>query len=469
MRNAHERFRCYPSVVCVGKETEVTIFPQDIGYRFLQEKEYEVGVFGLREDQADYHQPKPPYTTPCRVVNGTLKFTFTFEREQEYHVRFRVVGGQETCVSVYAVKEDLYGLRPLKGDFHTHSYYSDGVDSVPMVPANYREEGFDVYTLTDHNRMFTSLEQQKWFEGVDLGICMMAGEEVHTPGSGIHIVHIGGKESVCEQYIRDPEGFKAQVAEIEKTIPEVPELYRFRVASAMWTCNAIHKAGGLAIFAHPFWRPDLYNVSEELCDILFDAKIFDVFELFNGGYCHEDNMQNALWQEQLMKGNNMPIVASSDCHNHDGAYYFGRSFTIVLAKDNTSEAVLEAIRCGNSIAVEVPIKDDHEFRAYSPSFRLTAYARFLYQHYFNETWRLCVGEGILMRRHVWGEDVAAALTALAPTVENFYKAFFGLAPAPELSKATLERLDALRQAQIDQGPETSGSKLYVYGSNVRHE
>lgn len=471
MRNAHTRFMCYPSVVCVGKETEITVYPRDLAYHFSAEKEYEAAVFGLREDQLDYHAPLPPYDLPCQVVDGCLKVNLTATREQEYSLRFREKGenGKGRMVAMYAVKEDLFVLRPLKGDFHTHSYYSDGADGVPMVPSNYREEGFDVYALTDHNRMFPSMAQKAWFEGVDLGLCMMTGEEVHTPGSGVHIVHIGGAESVCERYIHHPEQFKAEVAEIEKTLTHVDEIYRYRFASAIWACNAIHEVGGIAIFAHPFWKPDHYNISEDFCNLLFDAKIFDVFELFNGGYCHEDNLQNALWQEQRQKGNRIPVVASSDCHNHDGENYFGRAFTIVLAEDNTPEAVKAAILAGNSIAVEVPISNANEFRAYSPSFRLTAYARFLYEHCFNETWRLCVGEGILMRRHVWGEPVAEELSALAPTVENFYKQFFGRTPAPTLSAETLARLDALRQTQRTLGPETSGSKLYVYGSNVRHE
>ena len=469
MRNAHVKYLCYPTVACVGKETEVTVYPRDLGYRFVEGKEYEVGVFGLREDQLDYHKYEPVYDLPCRVVGGTLKFRYTFTREQEYSVRFREKDGKLISVAMYAVKEDLFRLRPLKGDFHTHSYYSDGSDGVPMVPANYREEGFDVYALTDHNRMFTSLEQQKWFEGVELGICMMAGEEVHTPESGLHIVHIGGRESVCERYIHHRDQFYAEVAEIEKTMSDIPETYRYRMASAKWACDAIHEVGGIAIFAHPFWRPDLYNISEDFCELLFDSGYFDVFELYNGGYCHEDNMQNALWMEQVRKGNVLPIVSSSDCHNHDGAGYFGRAVTIVLAEDNTSDAVKKAILAGNTVAVEVSIHSDAEYRVYSNSYRLSAYARFLYEHYFNETWRLCVGEGILMRRYLWGEDVAEQLSALAPTVENFYKAFFGLAEAPTLSESAIKRLDELRQKQIERGPETSGSKLYVYGTNVRHE
>ena len=75
MRNAHPRYLCFPAVACVDKETTVTVFPRDLAYRFLSEKEYEVGVFGLREDQNDYHNPMP-YEVPCEVVGGCLRFTY---------------------------------------------------------------------------------------------------------------------------------------------------------------------------------------------------------------------------------------------------------------------------------------------------------------------------------------------------------------------------------------------------------
>ena len=53
MRNAHLKYQCYPSVVCVGKETEVTIFPRDLSRRFHDDGTYGLAVVGLRDDQLD--------------------------------------------------------------------------------------------------------------------------------------------------------------------------------------------------------------------------------------------------------------------------------------------------------------------------------------------------------------------------------------------------------------------------------
>ena len=57
MRNAHPRYLCYPSVIPVGVETSVTVFPRDLSRRFLAEKEYEVTVAGLRDPEENYNLP----------------------------------------------------------------------------------------------------------------------------------------------------------------------------------------------------------------------------------------------------------------------------------------------------------------------------------------------------------------------------------------------------------------------------
>lgn len=468
MYNAHPRFMCYPSVVQAGKESTVTVFPADTSRRFREEYTYELGVYGLMDDQLDYQAPDP-LDHPFTISNGCLHFTHCFNKEQEYRIRLCINGEPAITLSMYAVEEDLYGLRPLKGDLHSHTYYSDGVDGLTMTPADYREEGFDFFALTDHNRMFTSRLIQKMYDGVELGMHIMAGEEVHTPGSSLHIVHAGGSHSVCEQYFNEPDVFEAEVAKIEKDITLIPEQYRHRMALAKWACQKIHEAGGIAIFAHPYWQPDQYNVSEGFADLLFNEKLFDAFELAGGVNAKGLTQQLALWQEQCLKGNRLNVVGSSDSHNHDfdRDSVFGRRFTVVFAKENSTQAILDAVKNGYSLAGELAPGSNSNVRFYG-SLRLVNFAHFLFEHYFAHTWKLCVGEGILMRRWAMGEDVADVLSALAPSVESFYKRFYGLSPAPVLNEKQTAFLDEALAAQ-QKGPITKGSKLYIYGKNARRE
>ena len=466
MANARVRFCAFPSVVPAGKKSKITIFPCDISRRFRKEFDYEVGVIGLCDDMEHYYY-KDPLELPYEIVDGTLQIEYDFLREQEYKISFCKKGEKEEALSVFAVDSDLYELRPLKGDLHSHSYYSDGSDGVAMTPANYREQGFDFFALTDHNRMFTSEFAKKSFENVKLGITILSGEEVHTPGSLVHIVNVGAKYSVCDKYVRDPQGYENAVDEIAKTLTDVPETYRRRVAMAHWACDEIHKAGGLAIFAHPFWRPYKNNLSDEFRDILYDPEIFDAFELMGGVGFTSCNKQLALWQEQCMRGRVLPPVGSSDSHSH--AYENGKyahRFTILFAKENTTEAILDAIKQGYTVAAD--LTDDGSVRFYG-SLRLVTFAHFLFNNYFDKTRELCATEGTLMQRYAAGEDVGDIISALSPSVENFYKKFYGIDPAPVLSRERTEYLDALLEAQQNSGIATKGSNLELFPKKERRE
>lgn len=468
MANKRIRFCAFPSVVPVGQKTKITIYPCDISRRFRDHWEYEVGVIGLL-DHMDHYYNKEPLDLPYVIKDGTLQFEYEFAKEQEYEIFFCKKGQKQSKLSVYALKDDLYARRPLKGDLHTHTYYSDAVDGVAMTPACYREQGFDFFSLTDHNRMFTSEYARYAFENVTLGMHIMLGEEVHTPGSILHIVSAGAKESVCDKYVRDPEGYEKAVDAIAETMMDIPETYRRRTAMAKWACDEIHKAGGLAIFAHPFWKPYKYNVSEEFCDILFDQNIFDALEVMGGIEAASCNVQLALWQHQWMRGHKLAVVGSSDSHDHTRAGKpFARRFTVVFAKDNTTEAILDAIREGYSVAGELPMSSEDDVRFYG-DFRLVKLAHFMYKNYFDKTYELCTAEGVLMQRYASGENVGEVLSALAPSVENFYKKFYGIDPAPVLSPERTAYLDKLLDAQVNSGIITTGSNLKLYPNRERHE
>ena len=468
MANNRIRFCAFPSVVPAGQKTRISIYPCDISRKFREDREYEVGVIGLL-DHMDHYYNKEPLDLPYTVKDGTLQFEYEFSKEQEYQIFFCKKGEKQTKLSVYALKDDLFARRPLKGDLHTHTYYSDGNDGVAMTPACYREQGFDFFSLTDHNRMFTSQFAAQAFDGVDLGLHIMQGEEVHTPGSILHIVSAGPKESVCDKYVRDPEGYEKAVDEVEKTLAHIPQFYRRRAAMAKWACEEIRKAGGIAIFAHPFWKPYKYNVSEEFCDILFDLDIFDALEVMGGIESASCNLQLALWQHQALRGHKLPVVGSSDSHDHTRAGApFARRFTVVFARENTTEAILDAIRDGYSVAGELPISSEDDIRFYG-DLRLVKLAHFLYKNYFDKTYELCAAEGALMQRYASGEPVGAVLSALAPSVENFYKKFYGLSPAPVVSRERVEYLDTLLDAQVNSGIITKGSNLNLYPNKERRE
>lgn len=88
--------------------------------------------------------------------NGVIKFNYDFEQEQEYIIQIKSVveQGKITPViesSVYALKEDLYKKKVMKGDLHLHTTFSDGLESPEHRTVMARENGFDFLAITDHN------------------------------------------------------------------------------------------------------------------------------------------------------------------------------------------------------------------------------------------------------------------------------------------------------------------------------
>ena len=77
MRNAHQKYICYPSVVCAGVETEITIFPHDISRYFKDDVKYELAVIGLRDDMVDYFDPID-FDIPHEIKDGCLKFRYSY-------------------------------------------------------------------------------------------------------------------------------------------------------------------------------------------------------------------------------------------------------------------------------------------------------------------------------------------------------------------------------------------------------
>jgi len=109
-------------------------------------------------------------------------------------------------------------------DLHTHSAISDGTDTVPELVAAARAAGISVLSLTDHDTMDgVDLAQQV---GAELGVEVLRGMEMST-----HLDHQGSERSIhllaygCRV---DDDGLAAMVAEVRvgrsQRIPRILEL-----------------------------------------------------------------------------------------------------------------------------------------------------------------------------------------------------------------------------------------------------
>ena len=467
MLTTYNKYTVSPKVYPVGKPCEVCLLPAARSFLFFSDVNYIVMVSGVNGDDPWYHAPSAWTRFDLHGEGGVLRFTYTFESEQEYQIRIYrgsiEKANQLVDLAVYALEEDLYTRMPLRGDLHSHTFRSDGECDPAELFGVYREMGYDFQVLTDHNRYYPNAEIEKVYEGMKLGICHIKGEEVHTPTSTVHIVHAGGKQSVAEIYFKDPDRYERELAECRTRVPaEIPEGQRERYAQALWSTERIHEVDGLAIFAHPFWRPGsnhCYNVCESLTRSFLSSGMFDAFELVGGMHTDGINRAVALWQELRCEGHRIPVVGSSDVHRL-ATLDFPYHFTICFAARNERDAILQSVREGMSVAVELTGREEEqEYRAYG-DFRLVTYAQFLLKNFFPEWQRICHGEGVAMRRYAMGMTPAATLEALVAQSADFRDTFFGKkAPVvPDNEMIALE--DAWRAVHVN-GPQSKGSLAFL--------
>lgn len=464
MLPAPSNYTVWPCIVPSEKKTEMVIAPVERAFLLREGEEYTVTLIPVNGDEPDYYNVSAFETLSVVASNGVLRFTYAFEGEMEHLIILSQGEKKLQEMAVYSLREDLYALLPLKGDFHGHSYRSDGRRDPAALAGHYREQGYDFFSLTDHNRFYPGGEVDEVYAGVDMGFTRVRGEEVHAPTSIVHIVHVGGKESVTETYVLDRERYEAEIAEYEKKVPaHVPAQYAFRYARAMWATDRIHAAGGLAIFPHPYWRPGksrVHNVCDEFAAILLKSGMFDAYELIGGMGQVGNNRSVALWSELRAQGLKIPVVGSSDVHPIEKSSTFPHVFTICFAKKNANDEIIAALKQGLTVAVEA-VGDEYnrQYRCYG-ELRLVSYAQFLLKYYFPNLQRLCQGEGVMMRAYAMNEAPAALVEGMAQVSRDYTARFMGR-KAPVLPDADMLAFeDKWRKVHLERGPITKGGQVY---------
>jgi len=459
-------YTIWPCVIPAETTSEMIITAAERAFFLWEGEEYSLRIVAVGGDDDDYYTLplKSSVALQATAHDGVLRFSFPFGAEGEYQITLSRGEQELQKFFVYALGEDLYRLRALKGDLHSHSYRSDGKRDPAAVAGYYRELGYDFEALTDHNRYFPGDELEDAYAGLKMGYTRVLGEEVHAPGSIVHIVHVGGKSSVADLYVHDRPGYEREIAEYEEKVPaDIPERYRARYARSMWSTDKIHAAGGLAIFPHPYWIPKaVYNVCDEFAAILLKSGMFDAFELVGAGGNAAKNRSVALWTSLLAEGVKFPVVGSSD--SHDAGML--RQFTVCFAEENENDAIMDAVKAGRCVAVECdpePVHDEYIYRCYG-DLRLVSYAQFLLKEYFPRRQRICQSEGVTMRQYVMGEADGALVEALARQSADFSNRFFGR-KAPALpTPAMLAFEEKWRGVRLN-GTVTKGSKAYSEKAN----
>ncbi len=410
-----------PKMVPIGRPSTVCIRPLGRHVAFRAGVEYVVRVLPMTESIEGWAEGAAYDRLTVTPVDGCLRVEYTFAAEQEYYLRvFDAAdeGKALVTLSVYALADDLFGRLPLKGDFHVHSFRSDGREDPAVVAANYRRHGFDFLAVTDHRQWGPSQEAIAAWAGKPVDLRLFHGEEVHLPENHIHIIHFGGSFSVNDLAYGDVEAYYKAVRAIAEGLPTLPEgVSRFEYASCLWAIGEIHKAGGMAVYCHPHWIANVYHVRDAMSNYIFETMPFDAFELLGGQTVHENNMQVALHAQAQARGCRVPGVGSSDSHGTTNSNWFDWVYSIVLAEDDSLEAIVRAVKEGYCAPVE-SYPDEHP-RAHG-SYRMVSYALFLLKEYFPLQRELCFEEGRAMAALYGGDEEALpVLQALQGRVARF--------------------------------------------------
>lgn len=425
----------FPKVFEQNKPVNVTVKPLGRHCAFSSDKSYTISVCPLGEGN--------PHTYPDRDNkaaysvkpddDGCLRFTHAFIGEQEHFIRIYDGDRRIAQLSVYSLAPDLTCRYPYYGDLHVHTWRSDGREAPEITAANYRRDGYDFTVISDHGRYYASLEAIAAYKDVELGLNIVPGEEVHLPGNDVHIVNFGGKWSInglhdgSAQYAdrgadrewRSVDGncpevitvdkYKAEVNALADTLDITEGIERFTYAACVWAFNHIREAGGLGIYAHPYWISDVFQVPESFNDYMLKTAPFDAFEILGGeSYFEQNGFQMHKYYDLRRQGYDFPVVGSSDSHGtvNNGAVHVAS--TIVFAPENTREALISAIKDKYSVAVDDLVKDI----GFAGDFRFVRYGAFLQRNYFPLLREICYEEGRMMKDYVNGYASAEELSAL---------------------------------------------------------
>lgn len=420
MQLEHEYFQVTPLIVPADTKTTIKIQGLYDHSRFEDGVEYEVTYYP-KEFWSDGYRKKEFSVTG---QDGALVIPYHFAGEQEhvFHVT-RIVEDKQRVVGtfcVYSLEPDLFVRRPYKGDVHMHSYYSDGMESPAYVAASCRKVGFDFMALTDHHRYGPSLEAIAAYKDVAVDLAIFPGEEVHPPGCYTHIINFGGSFSVNELFRE--EDYQDEIDALIAKLGELPPgIEAHQYAPVVWSFDKIREGKGLGVLCHPHWVADRrYNVPQPMLDYLFETQPFDAFEVLGGVPVEDNNLQAAYYNDQRVKGKQIPIVGVSDshgCHKRDEFGHFGDIYTLVFSPTLELEDLIASIKDLYSVAVE--IMPGEYPRVYGP-FRLVKLTRFLLREYIPYHDRLCFAEGNDMLDYVQGmEGAAERLEACKGQVARF--------------------------------------------------
>jgi len=196
-----------------------------------------------------------------------------------------------------------------RGDMHLHTVHSDGRRLPAEVAAGARAAGLDYIVSTDHN---TSSAAAVWGEFAGPDLLIIDGEEITTRNGHYTALGLPAGTWIDWRY-RAVDGGLARFVQ------------------------QIHRAGGLAVAAHPL-APCVS------CGWKFGYTGLDAVEVWNGPWTLDDEAVVAGWDNLLVAGHWIPAVGDSDAHSEPQV--IGLPHNVVLAEALDRRSILAGVKAG---------------------------------------------------------------------------------------------------------------------------
>ena len=232
-----------------------------------------------------------------------------------------------------------------KGNLHMHTTVSDGdMDPIEAIGI-YRSAGYDFIAITDHRKAGYLWQDDEFL--ILPGVEWDTGDTISAPV--YHILGIGMTRETADFY----HGALYEGAPLGNTRSGVwstgragRQRYHPHPQAII---DAIRKAGGIAILAHPAWS---VMSPEEMYDLhgLSGAEIFNTIS----GYPFNPGRDEAsyYWDIWAKKGKLVNAFAGDDAHHYEGEQT--KAFTMVNAPVLQVDAIMDALKRGNFYASTGP-------------------------------------------------------------------------------------------------------------------
>jgi predicted metal-dependent phosphoesterase TrpH len=204
------------------------------------------------------------------------------------------------------------GEAVLQADFHVHAFVGDGWIPPWELPREARRRGLDAIAVTNHNQVLAA-RVVRWFAERLPAPIVLTGEEVTAPG--YHLIAAGIGRHVD---------------------------WRLGARDAV---SSIHAQGGVAIAAHP--RERYWAAYDDALDVLDGAEAAHPLMIGDPeGGAELDAFYTRAGEVRIRP---LSAIGSSDYHLLSAV---GLCRTLVLARERSADAILEAVRNGRTVALD---------------------------------------------------------------------------------------------------------------------